>query len=48
MKPTRTAILREARKIARRHDWCEPARVAECRGCLCRKEARAKLRKKAR
>lgn len=36
----RSDLLRRAAAIARNHQWCDPKRVAECYGCLCRKEAR--------
>jgi hypothetical protein len=36
----RSDLLRRAAAIARKHAWCDPKRVAECYGCVCRKEAR--------
>jgi hypothetical protein len=38
----RSDLLRRAAAIARKHPWCEPKRVAECYGCLCRREARTR------
>jgi hypothetical protein len=43
----RSDLLRRAAAIARKHQWCDPKRVAECYGCVCRKEAR-KLTPRAR
>src|SRR2546430_9343482 len=40
-------LLRRAAAIARKHQWCDAKRVAECYGCLCRKEARRARRKAA-
>jgi hypothetical protein len=37
----RSDLLRRAAAIARKQPWCDPKRVAECYGCLCRKEARS-------
>jgi hypothetical protein len=43
----RSDLLRRAAAIARKHQWCDSKRVAECYDCVCRKEAR-KLTPRAR